>query len=132
MTGAWSLRVVAALGLAGLELAGLGGCAAPPPPVVAVAPGAPVLTGRIVSERPVVLRVAGAEGGVLGALGAPRGADGRLAPAIEFIVREADGRIVSVIQPAPTALHPGEAVRILRGGVTRLAPLTRAAPADQA
>ncbi|MCF3947474.1 hypothetical protein AiwAL_11420 [Acidiphilium sp. AL] len=127
MIGAWTFRALAVLGV----IAGLAGCAATPPPAAVTDGRLPALTGTIVSARPVMLQVAGAEGGVLGALGAPRDADETLAPAIEFIVREAGGRIVSVIQPAPTVLHPGETVRILRGTVTRLAPLAPSAPEGQ-
>lgn len=100
----------------------LSACAAPRP---APTPPIPVagLTGTILSSREVVLQIAGAEGGVLGALGAPESAGETLAPATEFIVREAGGTIISVMQPEPTSLRPGDKVRILRGITTRLAPL---------
>ncbi len=103
--------------------AALSACAGPPraAPVVAMTVGNP--TGTIVSSRQVMLQIGGAEGGVLGALGAPASAGETLAPATEFIVREAGGAIISVMQPEPTALRPGERVVILRGVTTRLAPL---------
>ena len=116
------------LGILGAVVLALGGCATPPPPPVAIDTGVPALTGTIMSVRPVMQRVAGAEDGVLGALGAPAGAGDSVAPATEFIVRETSGRIISVIQPAPSPLRRGEAVRILRGDITRLAPL---APGDR-
>ncbi|MGC9271336.1 hypothetical protein [Acidiphilium sp.] len=114
-------RIGAALG-ALLTIGALAGCTASPPAAMSstAPPGA---TGTIVSAREVILQIAGAEGGVLGALGAPASAGETLAPATEFIVRETNGTIISVMQPQPTSLHPGERVRILRGVTTRLAPL---------
>lgn len=113
-------------GLAAIAL--LAGCAASPvAPKAAATTMAP--TGTIMSSRQVILQIAGANGGVLGALGAPESAGEALAPATEFIVREAGGRIISVMQPQPTSLHPGEQVRILRGIDTRLAPLNPPPPA---
>jgi outer membrane lipoprotein SlyB len=102
-------------------LAALGGCAATPNAAPLVR--APAMTGTILSSRQVMLQIGGAEGGVLGALGAPATAGETLAPATEFIVRESGGTIVSVMQPQPTRLQPGEQVEILRGVTTRLAPL---------
>ncbi|MDD2878505.1 MAG: hypothetical protein PHZ23_14900 [Acidiphilium sp.] len=113
-----------------LAIATLAGCAAPrAAPVAVVQPAA--LTGTIVSARQVILPLGGAEGSVLGALGAPENAGATLAPATEFIVREADGAVISVVQPQPTGLHPGDQVHILRGVYTRLAPIAAilAAPA---
>jgi outer membrane lipoprotein SlyB len=112
----------AALIVALLTVSVLGGCATPRPGPVAAAPGA-TRTGTIVSARTVMLQIGGAEGGVLGALGAPASAGETLAPATEFIVRETDGRVISVMQPQPTALHPGEAVAIVSGVTTRLSAL---------
>jgi hypothetical protein len=104
------------------SLVALTGCAAPRP-IAAMAAPTSMRTGVIVSSRQVMLQIGGAEGGVLGALGAPASAGETLAPATEFIVRQANGRVISVMQPQPTDLHPGEAVEIIRGVTTRLAPL---------
>ncbi|MDD2862518.1 MAG: hypothetical protein PHI71_15840, partial [Acidiphilium sp.] len=105
-----------------VAVAVLGGCAAHHAGAVAVAPVA-TRTGTIVSSRTVMLQIGGAEGGVLGALGAPASAGETLAPATEFIVRETDGRVISVMQPQPTSLHPGERVAIVSGVTTRLMAL---------
>lgn len=117
-------RLIAIRAIAAAAMLALAGCATPRSPVAAHAVASrPVETGVIVSAREVMLQIAGAEGGVLGALGAPASAGETLAPAMEFIVREPGGKVVSVMQPEPTALHVGERVRVLRGVETRLAPL---------
>lgn len=114
--------------LIGLAVLVLAGCAGRHQREVAAAsPSAGTRTGTILSARHVMLHTGGVRGSVLGALGVPANADRSLTPAREFIVREHGGGIISVMQPEPTALHPGERVRILHGMVTRLAPLD---PAD--
>lgn len=105
---------------------GLAGCAGRPAMRAAI-PAGTALTGVIVSIRPVARPVAGAETGVLDALGAPSGAGAPFAPATEVIVREPDGSIVSILQRDPASLHEGERVRILQGVETRLVPLGVAA-----
>ncbi len=93
------------------------GCAGPrPKPVVAVTP-ANVSYGTI-----LVARQAEAAPGVLAALGQAAGADD---PAVEFIVREDDGQVVSVVQPGGSRLTPGERVMIVHGAATRLAAATQ-------
>ncbi|MBW4036131.1 MAG: hypothetical protein HIU90_11720 [Proteobacteria bacterium] len=122
-------RGLRAGGLAALALlTGLSACATRPNAVPMAAAPATMLTGTILSSRLVMLQIAGAEGGVLGALGAPASAGETLAPATEFIVRETGGTIISVMQPQPTSLRPGERVEILRGLTTRLAPLPPSPP----
>jgi outer membrane lipoprotein SlyB len=104
-------------------LIALSACATHPSAAPMASAPSTMLTGTILSSRLVMLQIAGAEGGVLGALGAPASAGETLAPATEFIVRETGGTIISVMQPQPTSLRPGERVEILRGLTTRLAPL---------
>ena len=41
---------------------------------------------------------------------------------MEFIVRLADGRMISIVQPSEPAHRAGEHVTVLRGPRTRLAP----------
>lgn len=84
----------------------------------------PSARGIILSARQVILQIAGGENGVLGALGAPATEGMAMAPAMEFIVRQDDGRVISVIEPVPNAFRPGEHVRIVRGLDTRLRPLS--------
>lgn len=79
--------------------------------------------GVILSARQVMLQIAGGENGVLGALGAPAREGMAMAPATEFIVRQNDGRVISVIEPVPNRFRPGQHVRIERGIQTRLRPL---------
>ncbi|HEX7390219.1 MAG TPA: hypothetical protein VF286_08910 [Acidiphilium sp.] len=123
MTGAWRIRTTArALPMLLLPmLACLGGCAGPRPPVAAASAGAG--TGTIVSARPAPLVANGAGGGVLDALGVSSEAGATGEPAIEYIVREAGGGIVSVVQPGSGDLHPGTKVRILHTGTVRLTPV---------
>jgi hypothetical protein len=104
-------------------LTALSACATHPSAAPMASAPSTMLTGTILSSRLVMLQIAGAEGGVLGALGAPASAGETLAPATEFIVRETSGTIISVMQPQPTGLRSGERVEILRGVTTRLAPL---------
>lgn len=94
----------------------LAGCAAPRPKPVAVATPGNVSYGTI-----LVVRRAEAAPGVLAAIGEVPGADD---PAIEFIVREDDGQVVSVVEPGGSRLTPGERVMIVHGAVTRLAAAT--------
>lgn len=102
------------------------GCAVPRQSVPMAGATGPI--GTIISSRQVMLQIAGAEGGVLGALSAPESDGEALAPATEFIVREGSGRIMSVMEPQPTSLRVGERVRILRGIDTRLEPLVATPP----
>ena len=79
--------------------------------------------GVILSARQVILQVAGGENGVLGALGAPASEGFDMAPATEFIVRQDNGKVISVIEPVPNQFLPGQHVRIQHGVQTRLRPL---------
>lgn len=109
-------------GVGGLLVLVLAGCAAHPAARSAMAGAAAPVTGTIVAARHAPGRNrAGARDGVLDALGAS--AEANTTSVTEFIVREESGAVVSVMQPDPTTLHPGERVRILRAGVTRLRPL---------
>jgi outer membrane lipoprotein SlyB len=96
----------------------LAGCAAPRPrPAAILAPAnANVSYGTI-----LVARRAEAAPGVLAAVGEVPGADD---PAMEFIVREDDGQVVSVVEPGGSGLSPGERVEIVHGAETRLAAAT--------
>lgn len=83
--------------------------------------------GTILSARPVG-RNAGSPGArdqVLLALGAP--SETPPEPATEFIIRLADGNLLSVMQSGATSLHAGDRVRILRARGTRLEPLAAGA-----
>lgn len=91
-------------------------CAGPRPRPVAVSPPANVSYGTI-----LVARQAEAAPGVLAALGEAGAADD---PAVEFIVREDDGQVVSVVQPGGSRLAPGERVMIVHGAETRIAAAT--------
>ena len=94
----------------------LAGCAAPPPPVPPRAAG---LGGTVVAVRPVA---PGARRIVLGALGVDTAPSA--APAAEYIVRLADGSVVSVVEPGPPTLRRGARVRVLRHPA-RLVPASR-------
>lgn len=83
----------------------------------------PASRGVIVSTRHVMLQIAGAQNGVLGALGAPRGAGFAMAPATEVLVRQDNGHVMSVMEPVPNNFRPGERVGIQRGIETTLHPL---------
>lgn len=109
-----------------LPLLALGGCAIGHASTAMTAPGIanPAAQGVILSARHVILQIAGGQNGVLGALGAPQSEGMAMAPATEFIIRQDNGRIVSVLQPVPNDFRPGERVRIIRGVETRLRPLT--------
>jgi outer membrane lipoprotein SlyB len=104
------------------------GCAParpPAPPVIAV-PAAAVSDayGVIVAARP--LPPGGGAAGdmratVLAALGAAAaGGPAAAHPALEFIVRDAAGRTVSVVQDNPQQLRPGDRVAIRRAQRTEL------------
>ena len=108
------------LPVAALPLLVLAACAGPPGG--SSAPPGPGSRGVILSSRQVMLQIAGAENGVLGVLSAPRGAGMALAPASELIVRQDDGRVISVMEPVPNGFRPGERVRIQRGIETRIFP----------
>jgi outer membrane lipoprotein SlyB len=97
----------------------LGGCATPrPKPVAVVAPFTNASYGTILVARP-----AEAAPGVLAAIGERPGADD---PATEFIVREDDGDVISVIEPGGTRLTPGQRVMIVvHGPETSLAAATQ-------
>jgi outer membrane lipoprotein SlyB len=114
------LMIVPLLALTGCTAghAGTGGGAA-----VSSASLDPDSRGVILSARGVILQIAGGENGVLGALGAPASEGFAMAPATEFIVRQDNGRVISVIEPVPNRFHPGQHVRIERGIHTRLRPL---------
>jgi hypothetical protein len=94
----------------------LAGCAASRPKPVAVRAPDDAGHGTI-----LVVRQAEAAPGVLAAVGEVPGADD---PAMEFIVREDDGHVVSVVEPGGSRLAPGERVLILHGAETRLAAAT--------
>ena len=96
----------------------LAGCAASrPKPVALTAPAnANVSYGTI-----LVARRAEAAPGILAAVGEVPGADD---PVMEFIVREDDGQVVSVVEPGGSGLAPGERVMIVHGAETRLAAAT--------
>jgi outer membrane lipoprotein SlyB len=94
-------------------------CAGPRPKPVAAA--APSPAGNVSYGTILVVRQAEAAPGVLAALGQAAAADD---PAVEFIVREDDGQVISVVQPGGSAFTPGERVMILHGAATRLAAAT--------
>jgi len=94
----------------------LAGCAAPRPKPVAVVTPANASYGTI-----LVARRAEAAPGILAAVGEVPGADD---PVMEFIVREDDGQVVSVVEPGGSGLAPGERVMIVHGAETRLAAAT--------
>jgi outer membrane lipoprotein SlyB len=111
-----------------LPLLSMTGCATGHASIGRTAPlsgarSSPSSRGVILSARQVMLQIAGGENGVLGALGAPASEGMAMAPAAEFIVRQDDGRVISVIEPVPNGFHPGQHVRIERGIHTRLRPL---------
>lgn len=83
--------------------------------------------GTILSARPVGPNAGspGARDQVLAAIGAPSEIPSQ--PATEFIIRLADGNLLSVMQPGATSLHAGDRVRILRERGTRLEPLATGA-----
>ncbi|HUC18905.1 MAG TPA: hypothetical protein VMA37_14590 [Acetobacteraceae bacterium] len=96
----------------------LGGCASSRPRSAADSvPPANVIYGTI-----LVARRAEAAPGVLAALGAAPGADN---PATEFIVREDNGQVISVVEPGGSGLMPGERVMIHQGPETTLAAATQ-------
>ncbi|WP_241419770.1 hypothetical protein [Acidiphilium multivorum] len=95
----------------------LAGCAAPPPPAPPLR--AAGLAGTVVAVRPVA---PGARRIVLGALGVDTAPSA--APAAEYIVRLADGSVVSVVEPGPPTLRRGARVRVLRHPA-RLVPASR-------
>ena len=125
-------RPVAALAVGVALLAGCAPSRPPPAPAAAQAlsPAAPGEAGVIVTERPLLQpRAAGdVRGTILATLGdsitapAPAGAPAFSAPggAVEFIVRQADGATLSVVQDNPQHLRPGERVAILRQPQTML------------
>ncbi|MGH7056768.1 MAG: hypothetical protein ACREFZ_02645 [Acetobacteraceae bacterium] len=98
----------------------------------AAGPAAQVTYGTIVAERSAKFGEASGMGAsILAALG--DAAPGDAAPddvgdeassssETEFIVRQDDGRIVSIVQSAEPQLVAGERVMIVHGGETRLAP----------
>ena len=95
----------------------LDGCAGEHPrPAADSIPPANVIYGTI-----LVARQAEAAPGVLAALGVAPGADN---PATEFIVREDDGQVISVVEPGGSRLMPGERVMIRQGPETSLAAAT--------
>ncbi len=90
------------------------GCAGPHPKPLAATPASRNAdTGTI-----LVVRKAEAAPGVLAAIGQAAATDD---PATEFIVREDDGQVISVVQPGGAGLGPGARVVILHGTATRLA-----------
>jgi outer membrane lipoprotein SlyB len=109
-----------------LTLLALAGCATGHASSAMIAPPLPnpASQGVILSARQVILQIAGGDNGVLGALGAPQSEGMDMAPATEFIVRQNNGRVISVLEPVPNNFRPGERVRIVRGIHTRLQPLT--------
>jgi outer membrane lipoprotein SlyB len=117
--------------LMGVPLLSVTGCAAGHASGIAAAPAASAspasrraaARGVILSARQVILQVAGGENGVLGALGAPASEGFDMAPATEFIVRQDNGKVISVIEPVPNRFRPGQHVRIQHGVQTRLRPL---------
>ena len=119
----WGLKLPAAV----LPLLALAACATGQAQTGRVAaassPPDPAARGVILSSRQVMLQIAGAGNGVLGVLSAPRGAGMTLAPASELIVRQDDGRVISVMEPVPNDFRSGERVRIQRGLETTLRPL---------
>ena len=108
-----------------LPLLSMTGCAAGHASTsgIAAAPRGLAEQGVILSARQVILQVAGGENGVLGALGAPASEGFDMAPATEFIVRQDNGKVISVIEPVPNQFRPGQLVRIQHGVQTRLLPL---------
>jgi outer membrane lipoprotein SlyB len=116
---------------------GVAGCAHPSATAagsgVARIDTATVGFGTIASIRPVPAQFAGAVGvgGVHRSILDAIGAAGRVpqgptrAPAVEFIIRAADGRTLSVVQGNDLHFHPGEQVVLTDGAPGRLA---RAAP----
>lgn len=151
MRAAFAMVLVAAV-LVPLALAGCGSESKPAPqavkPVVAPVPGKAspgnVSYGTIVVMRAVA--TAGGNGGLeapagaagstvrssilvaIGAASVPVGAEGAPATGIEteFIVREDDGRMISVVQGNEARLKRGERVMIIHGPETELAPLGKA------
>jgi hypothetical protein len=114
-----------ARGVAALLLCLPAGCAvrAPAPPAAAAAASraAPVAeTGVILAERRLPPRAPGdVRAAILASLG-----DGDVTslpqPAVEFIVRAADGATLSVVQDDAAGLRPGERVAIRRAPHTVL------------
>lgn len=114
MTAATS-RTTAAVVLSVLCLAAA--CApVRPPAAVAVLPAESAETGMIVAERPLRPPQSGdVRGTILAMLG-----DAAVMPpssqgdSVEFVVRAADGTMLSVVQSNPQHLRPGERVVIER------------------
>ncbi len=119
MTSAWLIMPLIALPLFGLT-----GCAGhASSEQAAIAPSVPADRGVILSARQVIVQIGGGENGVLGALGSPASQGMAMAPATEFILRQDDGRVISVIEPVPNQFRVGQRVRIQKGIETRLRPL---------
>ncbi len=119
-----------------LALCLLAGCATgrPPAPQAASAVVRPATPGDeigvIVAERPLQPRAAGdVRATILATLGdaAVTAALAQIATA-EFIVREADGATLSVVQDNPQHLRPGERVAIERRPQTMLVRALSDAP----
>ncbi len=115
--------------IAFLLLAGLCGCAAAPVAAAeakSLAEG-PVSHGVVVAVRPMTEAPGAVRGRILGAVGvvaAERVGVASPAPreaVVEIIVRQDDGRAISVMQANTDGIRAGERVLLTRGAGTRVA-----------
>jgi hypothetical protein len=99
----------------------LNGCASAPSQT-RIVPSAAAWRGIILAVRPVTAGAAEPARVLLSGLGSegPSGSD----HIFEFIVRTESGALISVVQPASTALRPGEHVSIMHGAETRIDALS--------
>jgi len=98
----------------------LSSCAAPGKPVTSAA--ATPMAGTILAVRPVtgridITRIAASGLGATGAQAAPAGD----AKAAEFIVRQDDGRVISIVQQNDGHFASGDRIEVLRDPQTRIA-----------
>lgn len=104
-----------------LLLAGLCGCAAAPVAAVEAKGPAegPVSHGVVASVRPMAGGPGAVRGRILGAIGmaAPEPREG----VVEIIIRQDDGRALSVMQANTDSIRAGERVLLTRGTGTRVA-----------
>ena len=118
----------AGLPLVFLAVLGTASCATPSPPVAAIPATPPPNHGVIVSMRPIADSApAGPDmrATILGAVGHADAARASLLhAAYEFIIREDDGRTLTVVQTNEAQLRPGDRIALSLAARTRL---TRAA-----
>jgi outer membrane lipoprotein SlyB len=110
-----------------VTLSGVAGCA----PANTTSTGADIGRARsvgygvIVSIRPVTAQRSDVRADILGAIGGVAGTAAEPAAitgsAMEFIIREDSGQIISVVQANDKNFHPGERVVLAFGARTRIA-----------